>query len=96
MSGTIVVYMPYAESQAPESRVSPRLDSLAGKTIGLVNNGWRSLDITYREFQRVLRDKYEVARIIEKRKPGASMPLQADAFKELMEKADGVIVGLGT
>ena len=96
MTGTVKVYMPYAESGAAGAALTPRIPTLVGKTVGLVNNGWRSLDITYREFRSLLTDKYEVAEIIEKRKPSPSRALQDDAFKDLVDRADAVIVGLGT
>ena len=96
MVETITVYMPHAESGAPKHTLAPRLDTIAGKTIGLINNAWRSVDITYKVFHQILCEKYEVAEVIEKRKPSASTPMPQDAFDELATRADAVIVSLGT
>ena len=96
MPGQVTVYLPDVDQEDRKKRVAPRLDTLAGKTIGLLNNGWRSLDITYREFDRVLREKFEVSRVIEKRKAVPSRPMPEQDLKELIADADGVIVGLGS
>ena len=91
----ITVYMPYDEEEVKETRVSPRLDTLEGKTIGLLNNGWRSLQITYQEFSKLLREKFRVADVIEKCKPYPSRPLPEQVLKELAKQVDAVIVGIG-
>jgi len=91
---TVEILLPTAEVGAGVRRPSPRVPSLRGKTVGLIDNGWRCLAITYDEYTRLLKEQEGVARIIHKKKP-ASSPLAKEAFEELATQADAVITGLG-
>ena len=62
--------------------------------IGLLANGWRSLDYSYDEFKKLLEEKYEVAEVIIKRKPGSS-PLPLEELEDVAARADAVISALG-
>jgi hypothetical protein len=95
MAEQVRVYLPHVEEEASGAGMADRLDTLAGKTIGLLNNGWRSVNIMYEEFTRLLIDKYEVGSVIQKSKPYPSLPLAKETLGELAEAADGVIVALG-
>ncbi|MBI4307665.1 MAG: hypothetical protein HY684_02545, partial [Chloroflexi bacterium] len=46
---TVEILLPTAEAGAALRKPSPRIPSLKGKTIGLIDNGWRCLAITYDE-----------------------------------------------
>ena len=95
MNKTVEILLPGAEALGDKKvRLAPRLETLSGKTIGLINNDWISLDLTYEELQALLRGKHEVGDIIEKRKLKSS-PLPPADLKELAEKADAVISALG-
>lgn len=95
MAGTIEVLLPIAEGEERERvRLAPRLESVAGKTIGFINNDWISLDITYDEFRRLLQGRWEARGVIEKRKPKSS-PLSPADLDDLARRADAVITGLG-
>ncbi len=90
-----VILMPYAEASSDDSiDLAPRIDSLNGKVIGLLANGWRSLDYSYEEFKKLLEEKYEVAEVIIKRKPGSS-PLPIEELEDVAARADAVISALG-
>jgi hypothetical protein len=75
-------------------RLAPRLESLAGSTIGLINNGWHSLALTYQEFRAILPERYGVVGFLEKMKPLTS-PLAPEDMEELARRCQAVIVGLG-
>ena len=90
-----VILMPYAEASSDDTTdLAPRIDSLNGKVIGLLANGWRSLDYSYDEFKKLLEEKYEVAEVIIKRKPGSS-PLPLEELEDVAARADAVISALG-
>ena len=74
--------------------LAPRLPTLQGKTLGLVSNGWHSLDITYQVFRILMAEHYGVSEFVERRKT-LSSPLAQSDFEEMVRRCDGVIVGLG-
>ncbi|MCS7206692.1 MAG: hypothetical protein NZ951_01985 [Dehalococcoidia bacterium] len=95
MASTIEVLLPIAETEdGHKLRLAPRLETLAGKTIGFINNDWISLDITYDEFKRLLQSQWEVRGFVEKRKAKSS-PLPPHDIDDLARRADAVITGLG-
>ncbi len=89
----VEILLPSAEAGAAKQKVSPRIPSLKGKTIGFIDNGWRSLGIVFDEYTRMLKESEGVAKIIHKKK-GASSPTPKAAMEELAQ-ADAVITGLG-
>ena len=91
----IEVLLPTPELEGDQQvRLAPRLEALAGSTIGLINNGWLSLDTTYDEFQHLLRSQWEVRELIVKAKAKSSPLPQAD-LEELARRAHAIITGLG-
>ncbi|GBD11065.1 hypothetical protein HRbin23_00716 [bacterium HR23] len=95
MPGTVEVLLPIAEAEEGQKlRLAPRLETVAGKTIGFINNDWLALDITYDEFKRLLQSQWEVKGFIEKRKPKSS-PLPPSDLDDLARRADAVVTGLG-
>lgn len=89
------VLVPYAESPGrPTVPLAPRLESLAGRTLAFVNNGWISLDITYDELRTLLTTRYEVREVIEKKKERSS-PLPPEEMEDLLRRAEAAVIGLG-
>lgn len=94
MAVQVAILIPYAEQlSAAKGVLAPRIDGLAGKTIGIVNNSWRCMNIIVDEYAKVL---YEsgVAEIIEK-KTTASQRLPVAQMDDLVATCDAVIVGIG-
>ncbi len=95
MERLAVVLMPYAEETAARTKtLAPRLDSLQGKTIGIINNGWNCMNVTTEELRRLLVSEYGVADIIEK-KTTASLKLPKAEIEDLARRADAVVCGMG-
>jgi len=91
----VEVLVPYAEIPGrPTVPLAPRLESLAGRTLGFINNGWISLDITYDELRTLLTTRYEVREVIEKGKERSS-PTPPEDFEDLLRRAQAVVIGLG-
>lgn len=95
MAGTIELLLPGVPTVDKKGALSPRLQSLGGKTVYLINNDWLSLDVTYEVIKPILLGQYEVAHIVEKRKPGRSGLLSREDTREVLSNADAVISGLG-
>jgi hypothetical protein len=86
--------MPNAERvKGTERQLAPRLDLLRGKTIGIINNSWRCMDIIVDEYRGRMAEM-GVARVIERR-ISASQRLPETDMSEFVEVCDAVIVGIG-
>lgn len=69
------------------------MDSLAGKTVGVINNRWRSMHIITDELRMLLKEEHGVARIVEKQCASA-YPMPPAQLLELAREADAVICGI--
>ena len=74
---------------------APRLASLAGTRLGLIDDSKRNADVLLEELADVLRTRYEIASIKWHRKPSASRPADPDALKELVAECDSIIIAIG-
>lgn len=95
MERQVVVLMPYAEDPAAQPKqLAPRLDTLRGKTIGIINNTWNCMNVASDELRRLLLSEYGVADVIEKR-TAATQKLPDPEIEDLAHRADAVICGIG-
>ena len=76
--------------QAPVSRLS----SLAGRTVGLLDNGKLNVDILLNHVETLLRSQHGVSTVIRLQKPDASRPVPADVAKGFVA-CDAVISAVG-
>ena len=74
---------------------APRLASLAGKVIGILDNSKPKSDLLLREVQELLRTEAGVAEFIVVRKPSASRPAPDEQLDDLARRVDGVVAGIG-
>ena len=74
---------------------APRLASLAGTRLGIIDDSKRNADVLLEELAEVLRTRYEITEVKWHRKPSASRPADPIALKELTERVDSVIIGIG-
>ena len=76
--------------------MAPRLDSLDGRTVYLVNDGYLGTDILLGEMQAWFKDKLPKLTTVYKRKGGGGFTAEdPDLWAEIKEKADAVIMGMG-
>ena len=74
---------------------APRLASIAGTRVGLIDDSKRNADVLLEELAEILRTRYEIAGVKWHRKPSASRPADPEALKELVEQCDSVVVAIG-
>ena len=74
---------------------APRLASLAGTRLGLIDDSKSKADVLLEELSEVMRTRYEITDIKWLRKPSASRPADPKALKELTEQVDSVIIAIG-
>jgi hypothetical protein len=88
---TIVIVNPAAEHAASASRLAPRLATLQGKRIGLVDNSKHHADLFLAELERLLTANCGIAGVVSHRKPNASVPMSDDALDDLADRCDAVV-----
>lgn len=89
------ILMPYAERPAGHTGLTAaRLSTLDGRTIGIVNNSWRCMNVIADELTTVLRADYGVARVVA-RQISAAQTLPEDTLTAMAADCDAVVVGIG-
>lgn len=72
-----------------------RLSSLAGKVVGILDNGKPKSDVLLREVQELLRSEAGVTDFVVVRKTSAYRPAPDAQLDDLARRADAVVAGIG-
>jgi hypothetical protein len=92
----IVVLNPEGQPpQTPLVPMAPRLDSLDGKTIFIVDVRYPLTHQLFEEMQKVLSKRYPKTNWIVKEKAGTYMDDDPELWAEIKAKGDGMIIGIG-
>ena len=85
---------PTSQVEQTKKDFAPRLETLAGKTIGLLDINKAKGEFFLDRLEEVLHEQYGVKEVLRRRKltPGRTVPV--DVKKELEEKCDAVIEAL--
>ena len=74
--------------------MAPPLAGWGGQSIGFWGNSKPNGDLLFERLEKLLREKYEIADVVHKRKPTASLPATDEVIDELVASVQAVIVGL--
>jgi len=91
---TIRVFNPTAEEAAVMTTGPARLVSLAGRTIGLLDNGKFRVRELLDHVETLLRSQYGVAHVLRFRKSDASRPAPPEVMAD-MQRCEAVISAVG-
>ncbi len=91
----LVVLDPTSEATTESATLAPRLDSLTGKVLGLLDNSKLNADRFLDLLQRELAERYELADVVRARKPSASRVCPDGLVQELAGRCDAVIAAVG-
>jgi hypothetical protein len=75
---TFEVLDPTHETEAEAQAEAPRLDTLAGKTVGFISNGKQGVREFLDALERELRDRYGVAEVVRTVKHNYSAPAEPE------------------
>ncbi len=89
------VYDPTDGPTAKAFTPAPRLASLAGKVIGILDNGKAKSDLLLREVQELLRSEAGVADFVMVRKASAYRPAPDEQLDDLARRVHAVVAGIG-
>jgi hypothetical protein len=87
----ITVLHPAAEDVAEIRCLAPRLPSLQGMTVGLIDNHKRNADVYLDALGRLLQDRYGVSQLVTYRKISQSMPTPDAVLDQLASTCDAII-----
>ena len=85
------LYDPTAEPRTVAAKLATRLTSLAGKRVGILDNGKANAGTLMLAVAKVLRERYGVGEIIKREKPVAGPP--APEILAALSPCDFVLVG---
>jgi hypothetical protein len=85
------LYDPTAEPRAIEAKLAPRLTTLAGKRVGILDNGKANAGTLMLAVAKILQERYGVTEIIKREKPVAGPP--KPEVLDALAKADFALVG---
>jgi hypothetical protein len=91
----LVLISPVNEATVAESALAPRLSSLRGKRVGLLDNSKSKADKMLETVATILNARYGFSDIVRHRKPSASKPAAPEVIEELASSCDLVVVGVG-
>lgn len=75
--------------------MAPRLDTIDGKTIYIVNDGYPGSGIMLRELKKVFEEKYPNTTFVYRDKQTGMSTVDKALWKEMEENADAMILALG-
>ena len=90
----IRVLNPASESMVVAFEAAPRLQSLKGKTVGLISNGKEGTAGFFAHVDRLLRERYQVAEVLLRTKSNYSAPAENEIIDDA-KSWDLAITGLG-
>ena len=88
---SIRLYDPTAEPRAVAARLAPRLTTLAGKRVGILDNGKANAGTLMRAVTKILQERYGVAEVVKREKPVAGPP--KPEVLDALSKCDFALVG---
>ena len=83
------------DSQPPKP-MAKRLDTLKGKTIGLLDIGFPNGGVFFDRVEELLKNKYGVAETVRRAKPSPARPAKDEVRKELIDDCDAIVEGLSS
>jgi hypothetical protein len=93
---TSVLFDPAGHSQERRYELAPRrLRTLDGARLGLLGNTKLNADAVLAAIGDLLEDRYALESVVARTKATFSRPAEEDVIKELIEKCDVVIAGVG-
>lgn len=91
---SIIVLNPTTESNKSETSLAPRLSTLEGKVLGVVNNSKRNSDVFIKHLVNKIKDSYNLKDVIWINKRNPSLPMDDNVLQQL-KLTHAVIAGVG-
>ncbi|HEY8695444.1 MAG TPA: hypothetical protein VIR57_22160 [Chloroflexota bacterium] len=92
---TLVVLDPTVEPAPVSARMAPRLSTLRGKRIALLDNGKPHAKELLDYVGQLLEERLQPAQVLRFRKPNSSKPAPGELIVDITKQVDAVINGVG-
>lgn len=89
------IYSPFPEGPAAVAGLTPRLDTLAGKRIGLLDNRKWNANKLLADIEVILRERYAVADVVKLAKVTFARPAPEKLLDEMARSCDAVVGAIG-
>ena len=91
---TVHLLNPLAQGDISTKYLAPRLDTLNGKTMGLLNIGKNGSDAFLQRVEELMREAFDVADVVHFDKPTFTRPAPEELIEQLANRCDFVVEGL--
>jgi hypothetical protein len=92
---TIRFLDPRAAVDPKDRPTVPGLESLAGKVIGIIDNGQANSTTMFQELAKLLRAKFHTKEVVFKTKPTHMQGAPTPIMEDILGRCDVVVTGLG-
>ena len=92
---TIKFLDPRATVNPKERPLVPGIETLEGKTIGIIDNGQANSTTMFQELAKLMQEKFHTKEVIFKTKPTHMQGAPKAMMEEVLKRCDAVITGLG-
>lgn len=86
---------PTAAGRTLRASLAPGLDTLQGKTIGILSNQKVNADAVLEAIGAAIQQKFNIARVIKRTKRIQSQPAPRDLMDDLVSSFDAIVHGVG-
>jgi len=86
---------PSWEETAAKGKLSRRLDTLDGKTLGILWNGRPTGDKIFDGMVKLLKERHKIKEVVLRDKPYIGNIAPPEIFEELAAKCNAVVTGVG-
>lgn len=91
----VSILSPEAPSMQRREQQRLRVDTLAGKTVGFIDNAKPNFNYLVEDLAALLKSRHGVKEVVFRRKRAASIPAPVSYIDELAQVCDVVITGSG-
>ncbi len=92
---TYTMLKPTAVGRTKRASLAPGLDSLHGKTVGILSNQKINADEVLEAILAAMQEKYRIARVVKRTKRIQSQPAPSEVMNDLVNLCDAVVHGVG-
>ena len=92
---TYTMLKPTAVGRTIRASLAPGLDTLHGKTVGILSNQKINADEVLEALLTAIQQKYKIARVIKRTKRIQSQPAPPEVMNDLVNLCDAVVHGVG-
>ncbi len=93
--GKLLMLDPRADVLLENHPPVPGLDDLAGKVVGILDNGQANSSPMFQELARLIEEQTGAAEVLLRKKPSHMQGAPEEMIEEMLSRCDAVVTGLG-